>query len=121
MNLNELIGPAVVAATVSGFVTILGNVFSNRSSRSINSEKIVSEKELAERKFGLRSPLMIEVRAEPDPQTYAPPSNPPAPATAPPADAAPPPPAPPAEPEPLDPTGPIVAYRDPNTFFLEAP
>jgi len=51
MTLNDLIGPAVVAAFVSGVVTILGNVFSIRSSRSINSEKIASEKELAESKF----------------------------------------------------------------------
>ena len=36
MTLNDLIGPAVVAAFVSGVVTILGNVFSIRSSRSIN-------------------------------------------------------------------------------------
>jgi hypothetical protein len=57
MNVNDLIGPAVVAAIVSGFVTILGNVFSNRSSRSINSEKIASEKELAERKFGFETDL----------------------------------------------------------------
>jgi hypothetical protein len=51
MNVNDLIGPAVVAAAVSGFVTILGNIFSIRSSRSINFEKITSEKQLAERKF----------------------------------------------------------------------
>jgi hypothetical protein len=57
MNVNELIGPAVVAAAVSGFVTILGNVFSIRSSRSINSEKIASEKDLAERKFGFEADL----------------------------------------------------------------
>jgi hypothetical protein len=57
MNVNDLIGPAVVAAVVSGFVTTLGNVFSNRSSRSINSEKIASEKDLAERKFGFEADL----------------------------------------------------------------
>jgi hypothetical protein len=51
MNMNGLIGPAVVAAAVSGVVTILGNIFSIRSSRSMNTEKIASEKELAERKF----------------------------------------------------------------------
>jgi hypothetical protein len=57
MNVNDLIGPAVVAAAVSGVVTILGNVFSIRSSRSINSEKIASEKDLAERKFEFESDL----------------------------------------------------------------
>jgi hypothetical protein len=57
MSLNDLIGPAVVAAIVSGFVTILGNVFLIRSSRSINSEKIASEKELAERKFEFEKDL----------------------------------------------------------------
>ncbi|NOJ40328.1 hypothetical protein [Bradyrhizobium australiense] len=51
MTINELIGPAVVAAVVSGFVTIIGNIFSNRSSRTINTEKIASESNLAERKF----------------------------------------------------------------------
>ena len=51
MTLNDLVAPAVVAAAVSGFVTILGNIFSIRSSRGINSEKIASEKDLAERKF----------------------------------------------------------------------
>jgi hypothetical protein len=55
--LNDLIGPAVVAAVVSGFVTILGNIFSNRSSRSINAEKIASERELAERKFEFKKDL----------------------------------------------------------------
>jgi hypothetical protein len=57
MNVNDLIGPAVVAAIVSGFVTMLGNVFSIRSSRSMNSEKITSEKDLAERKFGFEADL----------------------------------------------------------------
>jgi hypothetical protein len=57
MTLNDLIGPAVVAAIVSGVVTILGNVFSIRSSRSINSEKIASEKELAESKFDFEKDL----------------------------------------------------------------
>jgi hypothetical protein len=51
MNVDDLIGPAVVAAIVSGVVTFVGNIYSIRSSRSINSEKIASEKELAERKF----------------------------------------------------------------------
>src|ERR1700730_13208511 len=57
MNVNDLIGPAVVAAVVSGIVTILGNVFSIRSSRSMNSEKIASEKELADRKFEFETDL----------------------------------------------------------------
>jgi hypothetical protein len=51
MNVNDLIGPAVVAAIVSGVVTLLGNIFSMRSSRAINADKIASEKQLAERKF----------------------------------------------------------------------
>ncbi len=60
MTLNDLIGPAVVAAIVSGAVTILGNVFSIRSSRNINSEKIASEKELAESKFDFEKDLAEE-------------------------------------------------------------
>lgn len=51
MDYAALIGPAVVAAAVSGLVTIVGNFSSNRSSRTINSERIASEKDLAERKF----------------------------------------------------------------------
>lgn len=51
MDFSALIGPAVVAAIVSGFVTIVGNYLSNKSSRAINLEKIDSEKDLAERKF----------------------------------------------------------------------
>ncbi len=57
MALNDLIGPAVVAAIVSGVVTILGNLFSIRSSRNINSEKIASEKDLAESKFDYEKDL----------------------------------------------------------------
>jgi hypothetical protein len=57
MNVSELIGPAVVAAIVSGFVTFVGNIVSIRSSRSINSEKIASEKDLAERKFKFEADL----------------------------------------------------------------
>ncbi|MCU1340310.1 MAG: hypothetical protein JWO19_5891, partial [Bryobacterales bacterium] len=57
MTLNDLVGPAVVAAIVSGLVTILGNIFSIRSSRGINTEKIASEKDLAERKFEFEADL----------------------------------------------------------------
>lgn len=57
MDYASLIGPAVVAAAVSGIVTIVGNFLSNRSSRSINSEKIASEKDLAERKFQAETDL----------------------------------------------------------------
>jgi hypothetical protein len=57
MTLNDLIGPAVVAAVVSGLVTLLGNIFSIRSSRGINTEKIASEKDLAERKFKFETDL----------------------------------------------------------------
>jgi hypothetical protein len=51
MTLSDLVGPAVVAAFVSGLITIVGNVFSIRSSNSISREKIASEKDLAESKF----------------------------------------------------------------------
>jgi hypothetical protein len=57
MILSDLIGPAVVAAIVSSFVTVLGTVFSNRVSKAINAEKIASEKDLAERKFGFEVDL----------------------------------------------------------------
>lgn len=57
MDFNALIGPAVVAAAVSGIVTIIGNSLSNKSSRAINLEKIASEKDLAERKFEAETDL----------------------------------------------------------------
>ncbi|MGJ4928617.1 hypothetical protein ACQR1I_14170 [Bradyrhizobium sp. HKCCYLS2038] len=57
MTLNELIGPAVIAAVVSGLVSLIGNIFSNRSSRTINSDKIASELHLAERKFDFEKEL----------------------------------------------------------------
>jgi hypothetical protein len=57
MALSDLIGPAVVAAVVSGAVTLLGNVFSIRSSWRMNSQKIASEKDLAESKFDFEKDL----------------------------------------------------------------
>jgi hypothetical protein len=57
MTFEELIGPAVVAAIVSGAVSIFGSIFSNRSLRKINGEKIASEERSAERKFEFEKEL----------------------------------------------------------------
>jgi hypothetical protein len=51
MSTNELIGSAVVAAFVSGVVSIAGALISNRTSASINREKIAADGELADRRF----------------------------------------------------------------------
>jgi hypothetical protein len=51
MTGSDLIGPAVVAAIVSGIVSIVGNLFSNRSAKGIHSEKLLFDERLAEKKF----------------------------------------------------------------------
>lgn len=48
---NDLIGPAVVAAIVSGCVSIVGIIFSNTSARKIHSERLLFDERIAERKF----------------------------------------------------------------------
>ena len=48
---NDLIGPAVVAAIVSGIVSIIGNLFSNSAAKRIHSEKLLFDERLAEKKF----------------------------------------------------------------------
>jgi hypothetical protein len=48
---NDLIGPAVIAAIVSGIVAIVGNLFSNRAAKPIHSEKLLFDERIAEKKF----------------------------------------------------------------------
>jgi hypothetical protein len=48
---NDLIGPAVVAAVVSGFVSIIGNLFSNSAAKRIHSDKLLFDERIAEKKF----------------------------------------------------------------------
>jgi hypothetical protein len=50
MDFNSLIGPAVVAACVSGVVSIVGMMVSNRTARAIHTEKLGFDREQAERK-----------------------------------------------------------------------
>jgi hypothetical protein len=51
MTGSDLIGPAVVAAIVSGIVSIIGNLFSNRAAKRIHAEKLLFDERLAEKKF----------------------------------------------------------------------
>ena len=51
MSWNELIGPAVVAAVVSGTVSIIGILFSNSTAKRIHSEKLLFDERIAEKKF----------------------------------------------------------------------
>jgi hypothetical protein len=57
MTGSDLIGPAVVAAIVSGVVSIVGNLFSNRAARRIHGEKLLFDERLAEKKFKFDSDL----------------------------------------------------------------
>ena len=51
MTVSDLIGPAVVAAVVSGVITIIGFILSNRTARQIHSEKLDFDETIAEKKF----------------------------------------------------------------------
>lgn len=52
MDWGALIGPAVVAAVVSGAVAIVGYRINARTARTIHSERLAFEKRLTELKFG---------------------------------------------------------------------
>jgi hypothetical protein len=49
--LSSLIGPAVVAAIVSGAVSIVGSLFSNSATKKLHAEKLQFDERLAEKKF----------------------------------------------------------------------
>jgi hypothetical protein len=51
MDWHLLIGPAVVAAIVSGIIAIVGMVISARTARELHSEKLGADQRLAEGKF----------------------------------------------------------------------
>ncbi|QOZ34417.1 hypothetical protein [Bradyrhizobium sp. CCBAU 53421] len=51
MASNDLIGPAVVAAIVSGIVTTIGFIVSNKTATKLHSEKLKFDERLAEKKF----------------------------------------------------------------------
>ena len=57
MDGTSLIGPAVVAAGVSGAVAVVGFLLSARTTRAIHGERLNFDKELAERKFAFDSKL----------------------------------------------------------------
>jgi hypothetical protein len=51
MDWGSFIGPAVVAAGVSGAISVVGLIVSTRTARGIHSEKLAFDRDLAERKF----------------------------------------------------------------------
>lgn len=51
MNWPPLIGPAVVAAVISGLVSVIGIWISARAARRIHTEKLTFDREEAERRF----------------------------------------------------------------------
>jgi len=51
MDWTSLIGPAVVAAAVSGIVTVIGFVANRSTSLTMHRQKLQLDRELAERKF----------------------------------------------------------------------
>jgi len=51
MDWHSLIGPAVVAAGVSGLISIVGLIVSTRTARQLHTEKVDSDRELATKKF----------------------------------------------------------------------
>jgi hypothetical protein len=51
MDWGALIGPAVVAAGVSGVISIMSMVVATRTSRQFHTEKLAFDRELAERKI----------------------------------------------------------------------
>lgn len=57
MDFGALIGPAVVAAGVSGIISVVGLIVSTRTARALHSEKLAFDRDLAERKFAFDSKL----------------------------------------------------------------
>jgi hypothetical protein len=57
MDWTSLIGPAVVAAGVSGVVSVVGFLVSARTARSIQAERLAFDKQQAERKFDVDKDL----------------------------------------------------------------
>ena len=65
MNWTSLIGPAVVAAAISGLVSTIGIWISAQTSRGIHSEKLAFDREQAERRF-VREVEVTEARIKAD-------------------------------------------------------
>ncbi len=51
MDWGSLIGPAVVAAGVSGVISVIGLVVTTRTARTLHADKLKFDERLAERKF----------------------------------------------------------------------
>jgi hypothetical protein len=65
MDLTSLIGPAVVAAVISGLVATIGIWISARTARRIHTEKLAFDREEAERRF-VREVGVSEARIKAD-------------------------------------------------------
>jgi hypothetical protein len=57
MDYTSLIGPAVVAAVISGLVSGIGIWISARTTRAVHGERLAFERDLAERKFAFDKEL----------------------------------------------------------------
>ncbi len=51
MDWTSLIGPAVIAAVVSGIVAVIGFIVSTTTARTIHTEKLDFDRHLAQQKF----------------------------------------------------------------------
>ena len=63
MDWGSLVGPAVVAAGVSGVISVVGLIVSTRTARAIHSEKLAFDRDLAERKFAFDKDLAERKRS----------------------------------------------------------
>ncbi|MGI8567668.1 MAG: hypothetical protein ACR2KT_00530 [Methylocella sp.] len=57
MDWGALVGPAVVAAVVSGIISVIGLVVSTTTARALHTDKLKSDERLAERKFAFDKEL----------------------------------------------------------------
>lgn len=55
MDWSSLIGPAVIAAIVSGVISVIATVVTTRASKQLHAEKLSFDREQSERKIGAES------------------------------------------------------------------
>lgn len=60
LNPNDWLGPAVIAAFVSGVITVVGMLVNRATNISINEKKIAADQDLAERRFNFDKELARE-------------------------------------------------------------
>ena len=57
MTISDLLGPAVVAAVVSGIISVVGVLVNRSTTIRVNKEKLEADRELAERRFSFDKEL----------------------------------------------------------------